>query len=561
VSQRGGKAPAVAAPRAPLAVAMIAYNAEKTLGTCLASIAPHVRQLVVCVDERTTDKTAKIARSFGAEVHPVKVSDWHECPDHGRVLAQHFADARNESFKYLDPSIPFWMWLDSDDIVKGADRLPDLLAAVPEDHLGLWCDYHYATMNGGAQTSTLFMRERIFRASVGWEWAYRVHEVCNPKRPGPWLSCKDVAIYHQEGAHKTDNSAARNTLLLEIDAEEETARDGLPSSRTLFYLGNQHFAQNQFEEAARWYAALAERREGAGGAPVNVYELWQGLCYQAIAYERLGRLDDAMVAAWNALDAVPNHPEPYYRLAALYALMGEHGKAQFWTAMGRQQPEPPFFVFKNPLDYTFNARLPLADSLAAQGRVREAREELEQAYAAFPAEQIGEAITRYKTIEGQVAEGERFKQFAEYAGADQALVTVRYDALPAEVKSIRSVRDVVMPAWLANRPSTQPRIVFWCGRAMEPWAPPKLNETGIGGSETAVVEIARRFARDGWRVDVYNSPGPYEGLHDGVGYWEPERYRRAMRATSSCLGGSRMPGASGAGHRTLIAPPSSGAMI
>lgn len=68
-----------------------------------------------------------------------------------------------------------------------------------------------------------------------------------------------------------------------------------------------------------------------------------------------------------------------------------------------------------------------------------------------------------------------------------------------------------------------PRIVFWCGRSAEPWAPPKLNETGLGGSETAVVEIARRFARDGWRVDVFGHPGHYEGEWDDVGYWEQER--------------------------------------
>lgn len=69
----------------------------------------------------------------------------------------------------------------------------------------------------------------------------------------------------------------------------------------------------------------------------------------------------------------------------------------------------------------------------------------------------------------------------------------------------------------------RPRVLFWCGRSAEAWGPPKLDETGLGGSETAVVEIARRFAKDGWRVDVYGSPGKYEGEHDDVGYWEAGR--------------------------------------
>jgi glycosyltransferase involved in cell wall biosynthesis len=70
-----------------------------------------------------------------------------------------------------------------------------------------------------------------------------------------------------------------------------------------------------------------------------------------------------------------------------------------------------------------------------------------------------------------------------------------------------------------------PRIIFWCGKALEPWAPPSLNRGGIGGSETAVIHIARRFAEAGWRVDVYNTPDYLEGEYDGVGYWGPERLR------------------------------------
>lgn len=71
-----------------------------------------------------------------------------------------------------------------------------------------------------------------------------------------------------------------------------------------------------------------------------------------------------------------------------------------------------------------------------------------------------------------------------------------------------------------------PRIAFWCGRALEPWGPPSINEGGIGGSETAVVHIARRFAQAGWKVDVFANPDHMEGVHDGVGYWDCKRLPR-----------------------------------
>src|SRR5690348_12933320 len=69
-----------------------------------------------------------------------------------------------------------------------------------------------------------------------------------------------------------------------------------------------------------------------------------------------------------------------------------------------------------------------------------------------------------------------------------------------------------------------PRIIFWAGRALEPWAPPSLAR-GIGGSETAVIHVARAFADAGWRVDCYTTPDYMEGEYDGVGYWDPHRLR------------------------------------
>lgn len=71
--------------------------------------------------------------------------------------------------------------------------------------------------------------------------------------------------------------------------------------------------------------------------------------------------------------------------------------------------------------------------------------------------------------------------------------------------------------------ASQPSITFWCGRSSEPWGPPSLNTTGIGGSETAVVHIARLFARAGWRVDVIGSFDYLEGVYEGVAYVEPKR--------------------------------------
>lgn len=500
--------------QASVGVALISRNAAKTLGRCLDSIRPFVSQIVVCVDETTTDKTAEVAKKHRADVvAPVKVSDYHECPAHGLVLAQHFANARNESFKLLDPALDWWMWIDSDDILKGGELLAETLTALDPEFCGVWLPYYYATANDGAQVTTLFDRERILRSASKPTWDHRVHETIRPTTMQPrYIGVEHISVWHQEGGHTSQHSAKRNLLLCEIDLEENGQ-----DSRAWFYLGNQHWAMGNPAKAVEAWERLNEVGE-------NPYEMWQANCYLSLAYEALEDLDNAKMAAFAAMDWAPEHPEPYFRLASVYRMLGEDGKVEFWTKLGRDRKPPPRFVFRNPLDYTYNNRLCLADSFVRQGRIPEARRELQEAYRAYPSEHVEASVTRYAEIERAASRADAFVALA--AGKTDAEIARLWEtaALDEDTRAFGRVRDVAMPAILRQRPATQPHAVFFCGRAPERWYPGTLNTTGIGGSETAVVEIARRFAADGWRVDVYNDAGPHEGIYDEVGYWDSLRW-------------------------------------
>jgi glycosyltransferase involved in cell wall biosynthesis len=60
-------------------------------------------------------------------------------------------------------------------------------------------------------------------------------------------------------------------------------------------------------------------------------------------------------------------------------------------------------------------------------------------------------------------------------------------------------------------------ILFVCGDSVEPWNPEIAAQQGIGGSETAVIEIAKRLAAKGHRVRVFCNCGT-AGLFDDVEY-------------------------------------------
>lgn len=58
-------------------------------------------------------------------------------------------------------------------------------------------------------------------------------------------------------------------------------------------------------------------------------------------------------------------------------------------------------------------------------------------------------------------------------------------------------------------------IVLWSGKAWESWGPPSIA-TGIGGSETAVIQMAKFLVKLGHDVRVIGDHEGYEGLNDGA---------------------------------------------
>jgi glycosyltransferase involved in cell wall biosynthesis len=66
--------------------------------------------------------------------------------------------------------------------------------------------------------------------------------------------------------------------------------------------------------------------------------------------------------------------------------------------------------------------------------------------------------------------------------------------------------------------------VFYTGNAVERWNPDTARRSGIGGSETAVIEMGRRLAQLGHSVRVYGDCEGIEGRFDGVDYIDHKKY-------------------------------------
>jgi glycosyltransferase involved in cell wall biosynthesis len=60
-------------------------------------------------------------------------------------------------------------------------------------------------------------------------------------------------------------------------------------------------------------------------------------------------------------------------------------------------------------------------------------------------------------------------------------------------------------------------IVYYTGHTPYEWSPQNLK-TGLGGSESAIIFLAREWTKLGYLVTVYNNCGSQAGVYDGVEY-------------------------------------------
>lgn len=68
------------------------------------------------------------------------------------------------------------------------------------------------------------------------------------------------------------------------------------------------------------------------------------------------------------------------------------------------------------------------------------------------------------------------------------------------------------------------KFAIWTGNVWEDWGPQSPYTTGLGGSETAAVEMGKSLTRRGHQVQIYGRfTDEDEGVHDGVTYTRFDR--------------------------------------
>jgi glycosyltransferase involved in cell wall biosynthesis len=395
-----------------------------------------------------------------------------ECND-ARGEMVDFSVARNASFALATQ--PWTMWLDSDDRIRGAEYLDEILGCAHDakrPRLLARYDYDHDAMG---RVTVSHWRERIVRRDSGYVWKYPVHEVlvASDGYAGEDLRIQQPIVWEHQ-RRETDKSG-RNLRILRHLAE---SHDVTGDAWWQYNMGRELRAAGEVDEAAvrlRRYLELSNVTDERALAMLTLAD---------VEASRTGLTDpDASIAILRAaLEESPGRFDVQYSLAKYHymraLLRGDDSdlaRTVEWckSAAATEPTESP--RQQAPQDRAYDVHKLRCEASEALGDWKDALESARSALAARPNDGPMRLASR------------RYENKLDLDAASHVTQTSGLD------------------------------IVIACGQTNESWNPELAEKNGIGGSETAVIEMAKRLVKLGHRVRVWTSC-PSDGEWDGVEY-------------------------------------------
>lgn len=466
--------------------ACLIVREDEHLSRTIESIRPWVDEIVI-VSEVDNAEARRLADRFAI------------CTDHlgteeilkgrypwllGRLV--NFGAMRQRSFDLATGD--YLTWIDTDDVIIGGEHLREAVGMLAElDTPRLFCKYEYSFDEQG-RAKHVQWRERVVRNDGSCRWQHRGHENIVALNGKPSEVFDHRIIWKHE---RTDygNKPGLNLALVRLEAEEK-GYDGWAAIN----LGSECFL------AAAGAQSETERTDLLREAIEHLEAYWgmsgwgDQRCYAALK----------IVTCYIGLDPTGIKPETYEA-------------ATMWAE--RAKEIRPHWV--DPHVALANMAM-LRSSKASR---EEAREEMRAVLAHCEAALAGETNTplatdlrqtgsiyglmqaAHETLEDWPAALSCVEKVIAEEGNDPTLLLLErnYD------ERIRGIAECYGPRALDI-------VIAAPGFSSSRWDPELFEQNGVGGSETAVMHMAKRLAAKGHRVRVYGNPSK-PGLWDGVLYY------------------------------------------
>jgi cytochrome c-type biogenesis protein CcmH/NrfG len=345
-------------------LALIAKDEAETLPRLLATVEGAFDR-VALADTGSSDDTVKVFETWAqAQVragrlgsYTVQRFDWID----DFAAARNFADA-------LLAGCDWYCWADCDDEIRGAHQLRRLAEQSPPELVAWVADYDYAQDPHGNCICRL-RRERLVRAGHG-RWVGRVHEA--QLIDGP-ISMIDPAAVEWVHRKQPGGDGQRNLRILRKWIVEEAE-----NARVLGYLGFEELARGRAKHALRWFRRYLKLKTGWDEERAQVHRRY------ALALREVGRTDQAIDTALEAVRLLPSWPDSYLTLAECHYELNEPQKAAEWARDVIRRGVPDTILIIDPTDYVVKPRVILAGALAQMGDLRAACQLADEVFRMVP---------------------------------------------------------------------------------------------------------------------------------------------------------------------------------
>jgi GT2 family glycosyltransferase len=258
-----------------LALVMIVKNEELGLERAILSVKDFCREIVIAVDNSSTDKTEEVAKKYATTL---KHFDWHD----------DFSAARN--FTHEGVKTDWILFLDGHEFVSAA---PDLEKHLQSKADGLMCPIEM-------ETGMVFGNPRIYRNGVQFEGKVHERQACRSTEPYSEFLIKHDRMGGQAPAAAQLRENQRNEQLPRIlGAQFEKSKK---NTRASFHLALHAQSQGDFRDAIRWWKRFLKYARDRG-------ERWYAFFNLSLCHLSLGHFFRAFWAASRADDETPGRWE------------------------------------------------------------------------------------------------------------------------------------------------------------------------------------------------------------------------------------------------------------
>lgn len=457
--------------------------------------------------------------SISPETHP---TPYYQNED-GTWEFVNFAAVRQISFDMVTPDYDYISWADTDDLLQGGSEIRKLANIAKQNNVDMvHCTYYYTCIfneDGSVKEPVIFHeRERLLKRGV-FKWTSWLHEVCVPieKRINDLKIIQhtydpkkgqNLVWVHTANLEKSQRALVRNVKILELQAKSEDYKD----PRTLLYIAKTYYDigdKDKLIEADKYldkYIPMSGWDEEIGVA----YH------YKGLIRQRLGRDAEAIDYYKRAIYTYPQTHQDYLRLADACFKAGLIQEGTIYLNQVNSLPEPKS---KATIGNPYETKL-LYVTLRYQEAQRNGNLEEMKKYAEIRHSMVKDELldSVNQTIElNRIATGIYnygiyiLKNYPELA--ERYLNSITQPFIDQDF--VKQIANTVQPKeWSDNE------IVYYAstgGKHFEEWTPNNLDK-GIGGSESAVIYLAKEWVKMGYKVTVYCDTGNQSGNYDGVEY-------------------------------------------